>query len=80
MAVNVNTLVRKNLLTRQGYTPYCGNAYSECFYRLPRTKFDGEQFICKCGWRSEYEEEFIEEYKKQQEILKENSKDMEIAE
>lgn len=55
------SIVRRNLLTRPGYTPYCGN--QRCSFHWPRTRFDGQQFICPCGWRSGFEAEFIERYK-----------------
>lgn len=55
------SVVRHNLMTRPGYTPYCGAM--ECI-RMPRTNFDGEQFVCpSCGWRSLLEPEFIQQYK-----------------
>ncbi len=61
------TTVRQNLMTQQGYSPYCGNDIS----RLevggcdnPRTKFNGKQFICpRCSWISEFPSDFIERYK-----------------
>jgi len=53
--------VRHNLLTQEHYSPYCGGA--TCV-RMPRTTFDGEQFKCSCcGWRSQFDAEFIEQYK-----------------
>lgn len=55
------SIVRENLLTRPHYTPYCGNA--SCVFRMPRSIFDGSQFACRCGWRSGFEPEFIEQYK-----------------
>ena len=56
------SIVRENLLNQKGYTPYCGN---ESCRTMPRTKFDGEQFICPdCGWRSEFPIKFIEELRK----------------
>ena len=55
------SIVRENLLTRPGYTPYCGS--EQCRYGMPRTKFDGSQFKCYCGWTSGFEAEFIEQYK-----------------
>ena len=55
------SVVRENLLTREGYTPYCGA--EDCRYRMPRTGFDGEQFKCPCGWRSSFEQEFISSFK-----------------
>ena len=63
----MNYIVRKNLLTRKGYTPYCGNMNCK---RMPRTKFDGEQFVCdSCGWRSEFPADFITEYKENKDKL-----------
>ncbi len=53
--------VRRNLLERPGYTPYCGN--TACRLGMPRSVFDGQQFDCSCGWRSSFEAEFIEQYK-----------------
>jgi hypothetical protein len=55
------SVVRDNLLTRPGYAPYCGNMTCPC--GMPRTRFDGEQFACGCGWRSSFEAEFIAEYR-----------------
>jgi len=59
------SIVRENILTRPGYTPYCGAFH--CRFDMPRTSFDGEQFKCSCGWRSAYEPEFIEKYKAKRE-------------
>lgn len=61
--------VRNNLMNRIGYSPYCGSelcsprtTYSP--ERWPRTKFNSEQFVCpKCGWISEFPEDFIKRYK-----------------
>jgi hypothetical protein len=55
------SIVRENLLTRIGYTPYCGA--DRCPRSWPRTKFNGAQFACGCGWTSQYEAEFIDRYK-----------------
>lgn len=55
------SIVRKNLMTKPGYVPYCGS--DKCVYRWPRAKFNGYQFQCLCGWRSSFEESFIEEYR-----------------
>lgn len=52
--------VRRNMLTRKNYTPYCGNGSGNC--AMPRTMFDGFQFQCQCGWRSSFEPEFIARY------------------
>lgn len=54
--------VRENLLSRKGYTPYCGG---EKCSRMPRTIFNGEQFTCRdCGWKSNFPKDFIEKYKR----------------
>lgn len=61
------TTVRQNLMTRAGYTPYCGNPKAEraiggC--HNPRTYFTGKQFRChKCGFETQFEDEFITRYK-----------------
>lgn len=56
------SIVRENLLTIKGYSPYCGK--SHCIGLMPRTKWDGNQFVCPaCGWRSQFPLEFINEYK-----------------
>lgn len=55
------SVVRQNLMTEPGYTPYCGDM--GCKNRMPRTRFNGEQFECRCGWVSEFPAEFIKEYK-----------------
>lgn len=56
-----NKLVRRNLMDRKGYSPYCGNI--DC-RKTPRTNFDGDQFVCSdCGWKSGFPEIFIKEYK-----------------
>lgn len=58
----MTSIVRRNLLTRPGYSPYCGA--DKCRHQAPRTEWDGCQFVCKCGWRSSFDSEFIEAYKK----------------
>jgi hypothetical protein len=55
------SIVQGNLMTRPGYTPYCGA--DGCPLRMPRTVFDGSQFKCQCGWRSGFKAEFIDKYK-----------------
>lgn len=54
-------------MTRQGYTPYCGNIrddWSSPCKEQPRTRFTGEQFRCPdCGWLSSFEPEFIQQYR-----------------
>lgn len=58
----MRTVIKHNLLTRKGYTPYCGGNYI-CI-TMPRTEFDGQQFVCPdCGWVSEFPTEFISAYK-----------------
>jgi hypothetical protein len=49
-------------MKQKGYSPYCGDESGLC--PLPRTHFDGEQFVCKhCGWMSRFPADFINEYK-----------------
>ena len=61
------TIVRENLMTEPGYSPYCGNNTSRTALGgcdNPRTKFNGEQFVCpKCGWTSSFPINFITRYK-----------------
>ena len=66
LAYKGNFIIRINLLTDPKYTPYCGNyipgAISSC--SLPRTVFNGEQFVCpECGYTTEFPEDFISYYK-----------------
>ena len=58
----VNCVVRRNLMTDEHYTPYCGGLCKE----MPRTKFNKTigQFFCSCGWVSEFPKDFILEYKR----------------
>lgn len=56
------SIIRDNLMTQEGYTPYCGNIGRRC--SMPRTTFTGKQFKCpECGWVSQFDEKFIAEYK-----------------
>lgn len=55
------SIVRDNLMNREGYAPYCG-AGAECRHRMPRTTYRDGQFECICGWRSDFEPEFIAAY------------------
>jgi hypothetical protein len=55
-----DSLVRQNLMDRPGYTPYCGA--DTCRVMWPRTRWDGAQFRCSCGWRSQFPADFIERY------------------
>lgn len=61
------SIVRRNLMERPGYTPYCGS--ENCRLGMPRTHFNGKQFACGCGWQSGFEPEFISEYVKRQHDL-----------
>jgi hypothetical protein len=67
------TVVRENLMTREGYSPYCGN--NHCTEAMPRTMFDKDigQFTCKCGWISAFPKQFIRRYM-QRWAVAENSK------
>ncbi len=60
--------VRRNLMSRPGYSPYCGADF--CLPGWPRTTWDGEQFRCRCGWRSSFDREFIDRYKARREELR----------
>ena len=56
------SLIRDNLMEREGYSPYCGEMSCKI---TPRTIFNGQQFKCpSCGWESSFKVEFIKEYKK----------------
>ena len=56
------SIVRDNLMTREGYSPYCGDISCRV---MPRTFFNGKQFVCPhCGWVSQFPSDFIEEYKR----------------
>lgn len=58
-----DSIVRRNLMERKGYSPYCG-LDGKCHGHWPRTKFDGEQFVCpSCGWRSKFPATFIKAYR-----------------
>lgn len=56
------SIVRDNLLNRPGYTPYCGA--ENCRFGMPRTRFNGQQFQCGCGWQSGFEAAFVEQFKR----------------
>ena len=55
--------VRRNLMEQEGYAPYCGAIDPICNHGTPRSTFNGEQFECKCGWKSKFPGDFILEYK-----------------
>lgn len=55
------SIVRANLMTEPGYSPYCGDM--KCRHGMPRTRFNGSQFQCTCGWKSGFPPEFIADYK-----------------
>ena len=51
------TFMQEKLMTCEGYHPYCGNPNCKV---MPRTEFNGEQFVCGyCGWKSSYPKDFI---------------------
>lgn len=55
------SIVRENLMSRAGYTPYCGN--DKCRL-MPRTSWSGQQFRCgQCGWISAFPDDFLTEYR-----------------
>lgn len=56
--VDYGSIVRNNLMKRPGYAPYCGE--TRCF---SRTRWDGEQFGCGCGYRTGFPEAFIALYR-----------------
>lgn len=56
------TLIREKLMTVPGYAPFCGS--NKCYLRWPRTKFNGQQFSCMCGWTSSFDPIFIGRYKR----------------
>lgn len=60
------SIVRENLLSDPKYRPYCGAA--KCRHSWPRTSFDGRQFVCKCGWKSTFDNDFMQEYYKRHNI------------
>lgn len=56
------SIVRSNIIKDRNYSPYCGG---DTCKTMPRTVFNGKQFICpSCGWESSFPEEFINKYKK----------------
>ena len=56
--------VRENLMNEKGYSPFCGAV--RCLFSMPRSKWDADknQFTCRCGWVSEFPQDFIKRYKK----------------
>lgn len=56
------SIVRKNLLSKPGYAPYCGQ--EDCRLGMPRTQWDvnSRQFVCGCGWQSKFPKEFVDAY------------------
>jgi hypothetical protein len=57
--------VRENLMSRAGYSPYCGGGISgDTSCSMPRTSWNGQQFRCgQCGWVSAFPADFIAEYR-----------------
>lgn len=58
-----SSIVRENLMTEKGYTGYCGDF--DCKKGMPRTRWNAKlgQFVCSCGWVSQYPNDFINRYK-----------------
>lgn len=57
------SIVRRNLMDQEGYSPYCGRD-GKCTGVWPRTIFNGKQFRCPaCGWESKFDDKFILKYK-----------------
>ncbi len=65
--IEVESFVRMNLLTSEGYTPYCGA--ERCRHSWPRTVFVNGQFHCSCKWKSSFDRAFIQRYEKAQKEL-----------
>lgn len=63
------SIVRNNLMKRPGYAPYCmavkavDGGYVETGCGMPRMQWDGEQFACPCGGRTQFPDDFIAGYK-----------------
>lgn len=55
------SIVRQNLMNEPHYSPYCGS--TNCRLHSPRTQFNGNQFQCGCGWESQFDPQFIKDYK-----------------
>ena len=54
------SVIKENLMSRKGYTPYCGDLLCRL---MPRTVIIDGQFYCPaCAWESDFDEKFIEEY------------------
>lgn len=62
--VDYGSTVRNNLMKRPGYAPYWG--VTRCFNR---TSWDGEQFRCSCGYRTEFPEAFLALYRARCEVF-----------
>ena len=56
------SVVRNNLMREKHYTPYCGA--ESCTYGGPRSRWVQGQFMCPCGWTSDFDADFIKEYRK----------------
>ncbi len=58
--INQMSLVRRNLMTKEGYAPYCSK--TGC---MMRTVFNGEQFDCPVGhFTTAFPAWFIKRYKR----------------
>ena len=62
--VDYGSTVRNNLMKRPGYAPYCGETV--CFNR---TRWDGEQFRCSCGYRIGFPDDFLALYMARREAM-----------
>lgn len=63
----MTSIVQENLLTRRGYISYSGA--TTCNLNWPRTRYNGTQFACRCGWQSSFAPEFIKRYREAQTSL-----------
>ncbi|PMQ10340.1 hypothetical protein PseAD21_16990 [Pseudomonas sp. AD21] len=52
--------IEQNLLTKPGYSPYCG---ADACMVWARTRWNGSQFQCQCGWTTWLCADFIAAYK-----------------
>ena len=70
-----NTVIRENLMTQEGYSPYCGSDIPRDFVNgcdNPRTKYNSKlnQFVCPhCGFTTRFAPDFIKRYKEKWNIV-----------
>lgn len=68
-STDYGSIVRNNLMKRPGYAPYCmaqkavEGGYIETECSMPRMQWDGHQFSCPCGSRTQFPDDFIAGYK-----------------